>query len=75
MRRLSTIVLLAAAALAVTVSTGGSAYAGEATTTTWVSTPYLVTQVSGDFNDDLTTGCRSHREDAKDSTAQPAVAP
>ena len=69
MRRLSTIVLLAAAAIAVTVTTGGSAYAGEPTTATWSGAPVLVTQVSGDLNSDLTTGCRSHRED---STAKPA---
>ena len=62
MRRLCTVVLVGAAAVAVTVTTGGSAYAGSAVTQ-FVS-PASHTSTSTDFQDDLTTGCGSHRAKA-----------
>jgi hypothetical protein len=63
MRRLSTIVLVGAAAITVTVATGGSAYAGSTGGTggRFVSPASPTSQDSQDFQDDMTTGCGSHR--------------
>jgi hypothetical protein len=63
MRRFSTFVLVAAAAITVTATTAGSAYAGESTTTRIDSPALLVTPASTDYEEDLYGGCRSHRED------------
>jgi hypothetical protein len=62
MRRFSTIVLVAAAAITVTATTAGSAYAGESATTRLDSPAPHVTSTSTDYHDDLIGGCRSDRE-------------
>jgi hypothetical protein len=63
MRRLYTIVLVGAAAIAVTVLSGGSAYAG-GTETQLISPASPTYQDTQNFQDDLTTGCGSHRAKA-----------
>ncbi|HET9140837.1 hypothetical protein [Actinophytocola sp.] len=68
MRKLTTTVLAGAAAIAVTGLAGGSAQAGTTGAARLVSPGALVWHSTGkDFQDDRTTGCRSHREDAKES--------
>lgn len=68
MRKLTTTVLAAAAAIAVTALAGGSAQAGTAGTSRLVPANVLVWHSGTDFQDDRGTGCRSHREDAKESS-------
>jgi hypothetical protein len=68
MRKLTTALFAGAAAIAITVTAGGSAYAGETGTTRLVSPGVLVWHSGTDFQDDLNTGCRSHREDLRDQT-------
>jgi hypothetical protein len=58
MRRLCTIVLVVAAAVTVTVATGGSAYAGD--TATGFITPASHTSQNTNMQDGL-GGCQSHR--------------
>ncbi|HEV2783753.1 MAG TPA: hypothetical protein VGX25_30575 [Actinophytocola sp.] len=67
MRRFSTFVLVAAAAITVTATTAGSAYAGEATTTRLDSPASLVTPTSTDYEDDLYGGCSSRHKGAVSS--------
>lgn len=59
MRRLYMIMLGVAAGVAVSVTAGGSAYAGEAVTTS--ISPAVHVPGGVDYQDDLTTGCGSHR--------------
>lgn len=69
MRKLSTIVLVAGAAIAVSVTTGGSAYAGEATTSRLDAHPVFVHPSTMDYQDELRSGCGSDHKELKDQSA------
>lgn len=68
MRRLSAAMLVAAAAVVVTAFSGGSAYAGEDTTTRLVS-PGSFSLYSGAYSQDDDTGCGAHGESVTSRSA------